>query len=118
MKLNIRSSKGFSFNNLGLIAKILFIFIAIILLVPLIIYYYPIAKYIIMVIIAFFIFEIVARALGNNILTYVVTGVLLYFIIYKYFYLSTSVFLLYLLLSVGFTSVVIWGTTNLWKEKK
>jgi hypothetical protein len=76
---------------------------------------YPIVKYIIMAIIGFVIYGMVAEAFGNNVLTFIVVGILLYFILFKYFYISTAAFLLYFFLVYGFMSVFIWGTARFGK---
>ena len=61
----------------------------------------PIIKYVIMAILVFFIYENVSKALGKGVLTIIITGVLAYFIIYKYLYLSASMMMFYIFLMFG-----------------
>lgn len=110
------NTKGF-FNfipflkNASLIWKILIVILLVIFTVPLAVSAVPILKYVIMIIIAFVVYGMVAPAFGNSILTFIVLGVMLYFI-FKYFYIATGAFLLYFFLIYGFTSVLIWGTAR------
>jgi hypothetical protein len=117
---NINSNKkAFLFGFLrtqSLIIKIILITIAVILIVPLLMYSFPIAKYVMIIIIIFFIFDIVVRSFGNNVLSYLVTAVLLYFLVYKYLFLTTSVLIFYFFLSAGIMSVFVWGTSKFSKK--
>lgn len=99
----------------SLIWKILIVILLVVLIIPILTYAFPILKYILMIIIGFVIFGMVAEAFGNNIITFIVVGILLYFLLIKYFYLSTSLFLLYFFLTYGFMSVIIWGTARFGK---
>lgn len=99
-------------KNASLMWKILIVFLFVILLIPLITSIYPITKYIIMLIIGFIIYGMVSEAFGNSIITFIIVGILLYFILFKYFFVSSTIFLFYFFLMYGFLSVFIWGTAR------
>ena len=117
---NINSNKKaflFSlFKTQSLILKIIIITLLVILIVPLLMYAFPIAKYVMIAIIIFFIFDIVVRSFGNSVLTYLVTLVLLYFLVYKYLYLTTGALIFYFFLSAGVMSIFVWGTSKFSKK--
>ncbi len=46
-------------------------------------------------------------------LMWVVSGILCYFIVYKYIYLFSSLYVLMLLMGFGLTSSLMWGTATL-----
>jgi len=99
----------------SLVWKILIIILLVILVIPITVYFFPIAKYVIMIIIGFIIFGMVGQAFGNNILTFIIVGILLYFLLVKYFYVTSAMFLIYFFLMYGFMSVIIWGTARFGK---
>jgi len=101
------------FSGFPLILKILIVILIAVLVVPGAMALSPIVKYVIMAILVFFIYENVAKALGKGVLTIILTGVLAYFIIYKYLYLSASLMMFYIFLMFGVTSVFVWGTSTL-----
>jgi len=101
------------FSGFPLILKILIVILIAVLVVPGAMALSPIVKYVIMAILVFFIYENVAKALGKGVLTIIITGVLAYFIIYKYLYLSASLMMFYIFLMFGVTSVFVWGTSTL-----
>jgi hypothetical protein len=92
---------------------ILFILIgmlALILLLPTVMAIFQPADFIIRIILAFLLFTTVRQYLGNNAISLIVTGILIYLLVIKHAYISASVtFLLLVLLSFGAFSVVIWG---------
>lgn len=107
--------KGFIFGLFkteSMIIKMLIIVVIAVLIVPSIMFVFPIARYVIAILIAFFLFELVAKALGNNIFTYLISLVLIYFLVWKYLFLSASLMMMYLFLGAGFFSVLIWGTAR------
>ena len=101
------------FSAMPLITKIVIVIVIAVLIVPGAMALSPIVKYVIMAILVFFIYDNVAKALGKGVLTIILTGVLSYFIIYKYLYLSASMMMFYVFLMFGVTSVFVWGTSTL-----
>jgi hypothetical protein len=94
----------------ALIILILIGMAALILLLPTAMYLFQPADFIIRIILAFIIFSTVRQYLGNNAISLIVTGVLIYLLVIKHAYISASVsFILFVLLSFGAFSVVIWG---------
>ncbi|MCK9292661.1 MAG: hypothetical protein WCY27_00520 [archaeon] len=105
------------FKGVPLIAKILIVTVLAVLVVPGAMIAFPIVKYVIMAILVFFIYENTSQAIGNNVLTFIITGVLSYFLIYKYLYLTASLMMFYLFLGFGLVSVFFWGTSTLSRKK-
>ncbi|MFH0905963.1 MAG: hypothetical protein V1824_01335 [archaeon] len=100
----------------GMIPKILLVLLLVMLSLPLMMMSFPIVKYVVAVIIGFFIYELVVGSLGEGVLSYLITGVLLYFIVFKYLLFSASLMMIYVLLTVGGTSVIIWGLARFSKK--
>jgi len=105
------------FKGVPLLAKILIVTVLAVLIVPGAMIAFPIVKYVIMAILVFFIYENTSQAIGNNVLTFIITGVLSYFLIYKYLYLTASLMMFYLFLGFGLVSVFFWGTSTLSRKK-
>jgi hypothetical protein len=106
-------NKGF-IGGLPLIIKILLVSVVVILIVPGAMVIFPWVKYVIMAIIVFFIYENSAQAFGEkNILTFIVTGILAYFLVYKYLFLTSAIMMAYLFLGFGLVSVFFWGTSTI-----
>jgi hypothetical protein len=113
------NEKGNLFGAIPLLMKILIVSVFAILIVPGAMAIFPWVKYIIMGLIIFFIYENAAQAFGEkNILTFIVTGILAYFLVYKYLYLTSAIMMAYLFLGFGLVSVFFWGTSTLSKKGK
>jgi|GEM_PF-1432142 len=115
----ISGEKGFLFGMLrvnSLILKIILILLIAILIVPSIMLVFPVARYIVGAIIGFFVFELIAKAFGNNVLTYIISAVIIYFLVFKYIFVSASLMMIYIFLGAGFFSVLIWGTARFSKD--
>lgn len=112
-------NKGFfNFWSASLVIKILIVIAIALLILPILMTFFPVVRYVMIIIIVFFIYDIVSKAFGNNILTYLFTGVLLYFLIYKYLYITTVAVIFYFMLSIGIMSVFVWGTKSIFGSKK
>ena len=72
------------------------------------IYFWP-AKILIQIIMIFVIYTTVRGFLGSGNITMIVSAVLIYFMVFKWFELFLSLYVLQLLLGLQFLSVVIWG---------
>lgn len=96
-------------NILVTIGLILAAFVGIALLPPLIMKMFPLADLLFRIVMVFLIFSIVRGYLGEGIMTWVISGVLIYFLVIKYAYFTASVYVLQILLGVGFASVIIFG---------
>lgn len=98
-------------NNKGnMILVIIIGFAVLILLLPTVMYLFQPADIIMRIIVAFLIFSTVRQFLGNNAISLIITGVLIYLLVIKHAYISASIsFILLGLLSFGAFSVVIWG---------
>lgn len=83
--------------------------LAIALLVPLVMYLYKPADIVFKLILIFTIFMTVRSFLGTGTLTLIISGILIWFMVFKYGYIFSSLYVLYTLLGIGFLSVIIWG---------
>ena len=84
-------------------------FAVILLLPPLILYLFPAADILFRIIAVFVIFSTVRGYIGEGTITYIISAILIYFLVFKYTYIFASVYVFQMLLAVSFTSVVIWG---------
>ena len=92
---------------------ILFIFIAflILALIPVIVMkVFPAADIIIRIILIFLIFSTVRGYLGQGVLSLIISGVLIYFLVIKWAYFTASMYIFFFfIMTFALTSVVIWG---------
>ncbi len=92
---------------------ILFIFVAFLVLAlipPIVMMLFPAADIIIRIILIFTIFMTVRGYLGSGILSLVISGVLIYFLVIKWAYFTASMYVFfYFIMAFALTSVVIWG---------
>jgi len=81
----------------------------VLILPPLILYLFPPAALVFQLISLFVIYSTVRGYLGPGMLTLIISAILIYFLVFKYFYIYTSLFVFQLLLGVSFLSVIVWG---------
>ena len=94
-------------NIFLLIMVALFVVIAI---PPIVMLFFPVADLIIRIILIFLIFTTIRGYLGSGMLTIVVSGVLIYFLVIKWAYLTAAAYVaLYFLLSLLIFSIIIFG---------
>jgi len=93
----------------NLIVFILIAFVVLALIPPLIMVFFPLADIIMRIILALMIFMMVRGYLGDGVLSLIVSGVLIYFLVVKWAYFTASAYVLYFLLGLSFMSVIIWG---------
>ncbi len=97
-------------NQSGNVVVFILIGFAIILLLPpLILYLVPAADILFRIIAVFIIFSTVRGYIGDGTITYIISAILIYFLVFKYAYIFASVYVFQMLLAVSFTSVIIWG---------
>ena len=104
---------GFRLRKIGrkghIIIIILIAFVVLAFLPVLITSVFWPAKVLMQVIMIFTIYTTVRGLLGSGTLTLIVSAILIYFMVFKYFEVFLSLYILQLLLGLQFLSVVIWG---------
>lgn len=106
-------------NENGNFLIILLIALLIIIAAPTIIMMvFPAADILIRLILVFLIFSTVRAYLGNGVLTLLVSGILIYFLVIKWAPVTATVYIiLFVLMGVQFFSVLMWGlATNIGKK--
>ena len=93
----------------NIIIFLLIAFAVVLLLPPLLITVFPPAKYLFALIMIFVIYSTVRGYLGDGILTLLISGILVYFLVFKYLLITSSLWVFQILLAVGFGSVIMWG---------
>src|SRR3989338_5296345 len=104
-------------NQKGHIILIILLAFLVLAIIPLIIttFFWP-ARIIMQIIMIFTIYTTVRGLMGSGNLTLIISAILIYFMVFKYFELFLSLYVLQLLLGLQFLSVIIWGVgTNLRK---
>ena len=81
----------------------------VVILPPIIFYAFPPAALVFQLISIFIIYSTVRGYLGPGVLTIAVSAILIYFLVFKYFYIYSGLFMFQLLLGMGFLSVIVWG---------
>ncbi len=74
------------------------------------------AKIIMQVIMIFTLYTTVRGFLGSGTLVLIVSAILIYFMVFKYFEIFLSLYILQLLLGLQFLSVIIWGLGTTMKK--
>lgn len=102
--------KKVAMNEKGqLIIFILIAFAFILLLPPLILHLFPFADILFKILMIFIIFSTVRGYIGDGVITWAISGILIYFLVFKYTDITASLYVFQLLLAVGFGSVIMWG---------
>jgi len=98
-------------NEQGNMLVFIFIaFLGLLLLPPIIMKLFPAADIIMRIILILTIFMTVRGYLGSGILSLVISGVLIYFLVIKWAYFTASLYVFfYFIMTFAITSVVIWG---------
>ena len=101
-------------NNKGVIVYILVVAFIVIFLIPyLLMHLFSMSKILFQGIMMFTIIGYVRQMGLDGALMWIVSGVLIYFIVFKYITLFTSLYVLMLLMGFGFTSAIMWGSNTL-----
>ncbi|HLC79620.1 MAG TPA: hypothetical protein VJG83_04310 [archaeon] len=97
-------------NQKGHIILIILLAFLVLAIIPLIIttFFWP-ARIIMQIIMIFTIYTTVRGLMGSGNLTLIISAILIYFMVFKYFELFLSLYVLQLLLGLQFLSVIIWG---------
>lgn len=83
--------------------------IIIALLPPIIMMVFPAASLIFQIMMIFIIYSTVRGYVGSNAMTLVISAILIYFLVFKYAYITASVWVIQLMLGIQFFSVIVWG---------
>ncbi len=97
-------------NDKGnVILLVLIGFLALLIIPAFVTYAFWPAKIVMQVILIFAIYAAVRGYLGDGPLTLVISAVLIYLLAFKWFYITSSLYIFTFLMSLGFTSVIVWG---------
>lgn len=97
-------------NERGNIIILIFVGFLVLALIPVIITSFIWqAKILMQIILIFVLYTTVKGFLGTGKLTLIVSAVLIYFMVFKYFEIFIALYILQLLLGLQFLSVLIWG---------
>ncbi|MEK6958516.1 MAG: hypothetical protein AABW59_00560 [archaeon] len=97
----------------NLLVIILFVMVGLIFLLPVLMYVFPPLDIIVRIILVFSIFMTVRGYMGNGILTIIISAILIYFLVFKWWWIGASGFFAMTLLSLGFFGIVVWGTSKI-----
>jgi len=95
-----------------LIPIILLIMVGIVVLVPVAMIVFKPMDIIVKIIVIFMIFMTVRGYLGNGIPTLAISGILIYFLVFKWWWVGAMGMFFVTLLSIGFFGVVVWGSSK------
>ena len=97
-------------QNGNMILLILFAFVILLLIPPIIMMVFPLADIIIRIVLALIIFMTVRGYLGNSPVSLIISVILIYFLVIKWAYFTASAYIfLFFLMGFSFLSVIIWG---------
>lgn len=102
--------QAYGMNQRGHILIFILIGFVILALLPVIITILsPEARIVMQLIMIFVIYTTIRGYLGPGYLSIIISAVLIYFMVFKWFEVFLSLYILQLLLGLGFLSTVIWG---------
>ena len=97
-------------NNSGhLLIIILIAIFAVIFLLPILMYVSPIINIIIRIILVFLIITTVRGYLGSGVITLLISGVLIYYLVIKWWVVGATVSFAIMLMAFGVFGVIVWG---------
>lgn len=94
----------------NMLIVIVFLLIGIVVLLPLLMAVFPPLDIIVRIILVFSIFMTVRNFLGNGVLTIIISGILIYFLVIKWWWIGASGWMAITLASLGVFGVVVWGS--------
>lgn len=94
---------------LPLIALIIIGFLVVLILPPIILAIFPYAKLLFQIAMIFMIYVNVKTFIGEGPMSLIISGILIYFLVFKYTAITASLWVFQLLLGLQFFSVIIWG---------
>ncbi len=97
----------------NLILLVILAFGVVLIIPPIVIELFPPAKWAFAIIMMFVIFSTIRQYLGDGVITWVLSAVFIYFLVFKYLLITASLWVFQLLLAVGFSSVVMWSISLL-----
>lgn len=110
--MNLKNTKAV--NQKGNILIVMLIgFVVILLLPPIILNIFPAASILFQIIMVFVIYAMVRGYLGDGVLTLAISGILIYFLVFKYRDITASLWVFQMLLGFGFITSLIWGSATL-----
>ncbi len=84
-----------------------------VVLLPVLMYVFPPIDIIVKIILVFSIFMMVRGFLGNGVLTLIVSGILIYFLVIKWWWIGAGGWMAITLASLGIFSIIMWGSQTL-----
>ena len=100
---------------------IILLLIGAVILLPVLMAVFPPLDIIVRILLVFSIFMTVRGFLGNGVLTIIVSGILIYFLVIKWWWIGASGWMAITLASLGIFGVIVWGSQTvmtLVKSKK
>ena len=100
----------------NLLLYYLVILVALLLVSMLILYIIPEARIVMSIILAFSIYMTVRGSIGDGMPTIILTAILVYFLVFKYFFLASGFYLITIVLAYAGAGVITWFARYLfWK---
>jgi len=88
---------------------LLFILLFVMLLPLLLAKIFPEFDWILKAYFSIIIFSFVRRILGGGIMTYIVSGILIYIFVFQLFWLFTPAYMLFLIVGLGLSGIIVFG---------
>ncbi len=101
--MNMGQKGNFIFIALGLM-------VAVVVLLPILMYAFPAIDIIVKIFLVFMIFQSVRGFLGNGTITLLISGILIYFLVIKWWWVGASGWLIISLFTFGAFSIITWGS--------
>jgi hypothetical protein len=102
-------------GNILIIASLLIV--GVVFLLPLVMYIIPEMNFVVRIILVFSIIMTVRGYLGDGALTWAISGVMIYFLVIKWWWVGASISFFTLLLQMGFFGIIVWGTSKIIPHK-
>ncbi|MBU1120368.1 MAG: hypothetical protein ABIE23_03945 [archaeon] len=96
-------------KGIHLIFIILGLFLILAILPTITMWLFPQARIILQIILIFLLYSMVRSYLGSGILTIIISGILIYILVFKYPEFTAGAYILYVAATLMVSSVIIWG---------
>lgn len=100
------NQKGFN-----IVIALLIVFAVALILPPLLLYLFPQAMFLFQIIGVFLVYSTIRTYLGPGPLTLILSAIFIYFLVFKYPHIFSSVWAISILMMMNFTGVLFWSTS-------
>jgi hypothetical protein len=100
-------------NVIMILGVAIFLIIGASISLPVLMKFFPAVDLIVKIMLIFVIIMTVRGYLGSSVLTLIISGILIYFLVLKWWWVASGIWFFTILMSFGLISVFVWGTSKI-----